>query len=89
MALKDQIFKFIGGEHVAAVATISEDRPVVRLMALVGMEDLNLIGATMKSSQKVEQIKKNPAVELSIWSGNMTDPYLRIKCKAEFMKILI
>ncbi len=42
----------------------------------------------MKSSQKVEQIKKNPAVELSIWSGKMTDPYLRIKCKAEVHEYL-
>ena len=83
MALKDQIFKFIGGEHIAAVATISADKPAVRLMALVGLEDLNLIGVTMKNSRKVAQIKKNPAVQLSIWAGERSDPYILIQCKAE------
>jgi general stress protein 26 len=83
MALKDQIFKFIGGEHIAAVATISEDRPAVRLMALIGLEDLSLIGVTMKNSRKVGQIKKNPAAQLSIWAGDRSDPYILIHCKAE------
>ena len=45
---------------MAAVATVQEGKPAVRFMALVGLDDLTLIGATMKSSRKVEQIKKNP-----------------------------
>ena len=53
-------------------------------MALVGLEALSLIGATVKSSRKVEQIKKNPVVGLSIWSGkSFADPYVVIQCKAE------
>jgi general stress protein 26 len=83
MALKDQIFRFMGGERLAAVATISDGRPAVRLMGLLGMEDMSLIGVTMKNSRKVEQIKKNPAAQLSIWSGERGDPYMVIQCKAE------
>ena len=83
MSLNDQIFKFIGGEHTAAVATITGDKPAVRLMALVGLEDLSLIGVTMKNSRKVDQIKKNPATELSIWAGDRSDPYILLHCKAE------
>ncbi len=52
MALKDQIFRFMGGEHLASVATISDGRPAVRLMGLLGLEDMSLIGATMKYSLK-------------------------------------
>jgi general stress protein 26 len=54
MALKDDILKVMEGEHVAAVATVSEVHPAVRFMALAGLDDLSLIGATAKSSRKVE-----------------------------------
>jgi len=82
MSLKEGILKVMGGERVAAVATVLEHRPAVRFMALFGLDDLTLIGATMKSSRKVEQIKKNPAVALSIWSGkNFGDPYVMIQGK--------
>ncbi len=84
MTLKDGILKVIEGEHVAAVATISEGKPAVRFMALVGIDDMNLIGATMKSSRKVQQIKATPVVALSIWSGEKyTDPYVVIQSEAE------
>jgi general stress protein 26 len=63
MSLKENILKVTGGERVAAVATVQEGKPVVRFMALFGLDDLTLIGATMKSSRKVEQIKKNPEPE--------------------------
>jgi len=84
MALKDNILEVMRGEHVAAVATVSDDRPAVRFMALAGLDDLSLIGATMKSTRKVEQIRKNPEVALSIWSGkSYADPYVVIQSKAE------
>jgi general stress protein 26 len=84
MALKDEIFKVMGGEHVAAVATVGDGRPAVRFMLLSGMDDLTLIGATMKSFRKVTQLKKNPAAAISIWSGReFTDPYVVIESQAE------
>lgn len=84
MALKDNILEVLRGEHVAAVATVTDGRPAVRFMALEGLDDLSLIGGTMKSSRKIEQIRKNPDVALSIWSGkNYADPYLIIQSKAE------
>jgi len=53
-------------------------------MALMGMEDLTLIGATRKASRKVEQIRNNPDIALAIWSGkNFSDPYVMIQGKAE------
>jgi general stress protein 26 len=82
MSIKENILKVTGGEKVAAVATTQEGKPAVRFMALFGLDDLTMIGATMKSSRKVEQIKKNPAVALSIWSGkNFSDPYVIIQGK--------
>jgi general stress protein 26 len=84
MTLKDNILEVLRGEHVAAVATVTDGRPAVRFMALVGQDDLSLIGGTMRSSRKVEQIRKNPEVALSIWSGkSYTDPYVLIQSKAE------
>ena len=83
MSLKEDILKVMGGEHVAAIATVQEGKPAVRFMALVGLGDLSLVGATMKDTRKVEQIKKNPEVALSIWSGkNYADPYVTILGKA-------
>ena len=84
MALKDDILKVMGGMHVAAVATVSAGKPAMRFMALAGLQDLSLVGATMKGSRKVEQISKNPEVALSIWSGkDFSDPYVVIQGKAE------
>ena len=83
MSIKEGILKVIGGEHVAALATIDEGRPAVRFLAMAGMEDLTLVGATMKSSRKVAQIRKNPNAAISIWSGkNFSDPYVMIWGKA-------
>jgi general stress protein 26 len=84
MSLKESIFKVIGGQVVAAVATIRESKPVVRYMAVTGFDDLTLIGATRKDSRKVEQINKNPDVALTVWSGkNFSDPYVMIQGKAK------
>jgi general stress protein 26 len=84
MSIKEDIFKVIGGQVVAAVATVHEGKPAVRHMAVNGLEDLTLIGATQKSSRKVEQIKKNPDVALAIWSGkNFGDPYVMIQGQAK------
>ncbi len=84
MALKDDILEVMRGEHVAAIATVADGWPAVRFMALVGLDDLSLIGATMKSSRKIEQIRKNPEAALSIWSGkSYADPYVVIQSKAE------
>ncbi len=84
MALKDNILDVIRGEHVAAIATVRDGRPAVRFMALVGFDDLSLVGGTMKDSRKVDQIRKNPEAALSIWSGkSYADPYVTIEGKAE------
>ena len=80
MALKAQILDVIGGPHVAAVATLDGKAPVVRFMVLAGFPDMTLVGATMKSSNKVGQLQKNPVASLSVWSGKeMSDPYVEIK----------
>ncbi|MCJ7445001.1 MAG: pyridoxamine 5'-phosphate oxidase family protein [Methanotrichaceae archaeon] len=84
MALEDKILQAISGDHVTAVATVSDGHPAVRFMALTGMDDFTLIGATVKSSRKVQQIIKNSEVALSIWSGkSFSDPYVVIQSKAE------
>ena len=89
MSIKEGIQKVISGDHVAALATIQETKPAVRFIVLLGLDDLTLVGATMKSSRKVEQIRKNPEVALSIWSGkNYTDPYVVIQGKAEIREDL-
>ena len=82
MALKEQILEAIAGPHPAAVATLDGKQPAVRFMVLAGFPDMTLVGATMKSSKKVEQLKKNPDAALSIWTGKeFSDPYVEIKAK--------
>jgi len=43
--------------------------PAVRFMVLAGFPDMTVVSATMKSSKKVKQLKKNPAAALLVWSG--------------------
>lgn len=82
MALKKQILDVIGGPHVAAVATLDGKQPAVRFMVLSGFPDMTLVGGTMKVSNKVGQLKKNPDTALAVWSGKeFSDPYVEIKAK--------
>jgi len=84
MALKDQILEVIGGPHVTAVATLDGKLPAVRFMVLAGFPDMTFIGATMKASNKVTQMKKSPDVALAIWSGKeFSDPYVEVKAKVK------
>jgi general stress protein 26 len=84
MSLKSEILEVMGGEHVAALATVHDGKPAVRFMALFGLDDLTLIAATMKSSRKVEQMLRNPEAALSIWSGkSFSDPYVTIQSQAK------
>jgi len=82
MALKDQIMEVIGGPHTAAVATVDGKLPDVRFMVLTGFPDMTLVGASLKASKKVDQLKKNAAAALSIWSGKeLSEPYVEIAAK--------
>jgi general stress protein 26 len=82
MALKDSILEVVAGPHVTAVATLDGKMPAVRFMVLAGFPDMTFVGATMKASKKVEQLKKNSEAALSTWSGKeFSDPYVEIKAK--------
>ena len=84
MPLKEKILEVIGGPHPTAVATLNGKMPAVRFMVLAGFPDMTFVGATMKSSKKVEQLKKNPDASLSVWSGKeSSDPYVEIMAKAK------
>ena len=84
MALSDQILDVIGGPHVAAIATLDGKLPAVRFMVLAGFPDMTLVGATLKASKKVSQLKKNPEAALAIWSGKeFSDPYVEVQAKAK------
>ncbi|HXX55461.1 MAG TPA: pyridoxamine 5'-phosphate oxidase family protein [Methanoregula sp.] len=80
MALKEKIIDVIGGPHPAAVATLDNGMPAVRFMVLAGFPDMTLVGATMKDTNKVGQLKKNPNASIAIWSGKeYSDPYVNLK----------
>jgi len=84
MALKEKIMAVIGGPHPAAVATLASGMPAVRFMVLNGFPDMTFVGATMKATNKVSQLKANKNAAISIWSGKQfSDPYVEIKAKGE------
>lgn len=88
VALKDQIIEVIKGQKVAAVATIKEEKsqvlPAVRYMLTSGRDDLTLMAATTRRSRKVNQMRKNEKVSLTVWGGgDLGDPYVVISAKAE------
>jgi general stress protein 26 len=88
MDLKDRILKIAGGQKVVAVATVDEESgqvlPAVRYMVTFGLDDLTLIGSTSRGSRKVQQMKKNSNVALTIWEGgDFSNPYVIMTAKAE------
>ena len=84
MATKEKILQVIGGMHPAAIATLDRGMPAVRFMVLTGFDGMTLVGATMKTSRKVEQLKKNQNASIAIWSGKeFTDPYVTIRAKGK------
>jgi len=84
MALSNQILDVVGGPHVAAVATLDGKLPAVRFMVLAGFPDMTFVGATLKASKKVAELKKNPDAALAIWSGKeFSDPYVEVQAKAK------
>ena len=84
MPLKENILEVIGGPHPAAVSTLNGKLPAVRFMVLAGFPDMTLVGATMKASNKVAQLEKNPETAIAIWSGReFSDPYVELKAKAK------
>lgn len=83
MALEEKILKTISGPHVAAVATTNGGNPAVRFMVLDGLDDMTLVSGTMKTSRKVEQMRKNPKMAISLWSGKeFVGPYIVIQAEA-------
>ena len=60
MSIKEGILNVMGGEHVAALATLQEGKPAVRFLAIVGTDDLTLIGATMESSAQGSADQEEP-----------------------------
>jgi general stress protein 26 len=95
MELETKILEVIRGPKLAALATVKEESgkvlPAVRYIVAMGFEDLSLMAATRKSSGKVQDIKKNPNISLTIWSGkdlipeDLIKPYVVIKGKAELI----
>ena len=84
MALKEDILDVVGGPHVAAIATVDGKLPAVRFMVLNGFPDMIFVGCTLKGSNKVAQLKKNPNAAISTWSGKaFSDHYVVMRAKGE------
>ena len=84
MPLKEKILEVVGAPHPAAVATHDGKVPPVRFMVLTGFSDMTFVGGTMKNSNKVGQLKKNPDAAIAIWSGKeFSDPYVEIKARGK------
>ena len=84
MELREKILEVVGGPHVAAVATVDGKQPAVRFMVLNGFPDMTFVGGTMRDTKKVVQMKKNPRVAISTWSGReFSDPYVEMRATAE------
>jgi general stress protein 26 len=87
MPLKEQIMEVIGGPHVTAVATLDGKRPAVRFMVLAGFPDMTFVGATLKASKKVGELKKNADTALATWSGKeFSDPYVEVIAKGKIFE---
>ena len=81
--LKNKILEVIKGHKLAALATIANGKPWVRLL-MCRSDGLNLYICTYKDSRKVAQIKKNHNVHLVISKdlNKLEAPFVQIAGKA-------
>lgn len=82
--LRLKVMEFFKIPQMASVATIKDNEPWVRYMMVFKDDDLNLFTTTFASSRKVEQIKKNNKIHITV-GGDPSDlmkPYINIKATA-------
>lgn len=93
--VEKHITEIISGTNHAVLATIAGDEPWVRYVMTFNVEDtFKLQISTALKSRKVEQIKKNPKVHLTMGSapGEEMGPYLQyagtaaVKCDEKTKK---
>jgi len=85
--LKQKIIEVITQNPLAAVATVEDDKPWVRYMAVEHDQDLICYTTTFANSHKVAQIKKNNNVHITMGGDpqNWEAPYINIQAKAELL----
>jgi general stress protein 26 len=73
--------KFIETNREGALATVDDDKPHVRAVVFVSLDEENIIYTTTSvSSRKVKQIRQNPNVSFFIWKDHS---FFRGEGKAE------
>ena len=86
--LQKNIHALMAQPTLASFATVTQDgAPWGRYVVAKGDKDLNLFFATFSQSRKVEQVAANPAVHVTLASGDMENPgpYLQIEGRAEML----
>jgi len=82
----DIFTNFIEENSAGALATIDGDKPQVRAVVFVALDEKNIIyTTTVSDSQKVNQIKKNPNISFFIWKEHT---FFRGGGKAEIINSL-
>ena len=85
--LKGKIIGVIESSRLGSVATIKDGKPWVRYMVIHHGENLDCYTTAFASSRKIEQIKKDNNIHLTI-GGDPNDfkkSYLNIQAKAQIM----
>lgn len=84
--LKKEILKIIEGKKLAGLATIKDNKPWVRYV-MVSNKDLDFFFATGLSTRKIDQIKKNNNVHLTMGFDpqNPMSPYVQVEGTAEVL----
>jgi general stress protein 26 len=82
--LKKKIEDVIGPIRMASVATLKGNKPWVRYMMVQKDEDLNLYAATFMGARKVQQIRDNNNVHVTLGGDEKSPqaPYINIQGKA-------
>jgi len=82
--LRNKIIKVIEESKLGSLATIKDGKPWVRYMVIHPDEGLNLYTTTFTKSRKVEQIKKNDNIHITIGADpkNWETAYVNIQAKA-------
>lgn len=84
--LKEKILKVFSGTKLASLATLKDGKPWVRYV-MVNSKGLDLYVATGLTTRKVEEIKKDKNVHITMGfdQSNPYSPYVQVAGKAEIL----
>ena len=81
---RNQIYQFLRDNPVFSLATVDQDKPAVRCMALYKADEQGILFSTSKKKNLHEQLCRNPQVEMLFYNP---DDNLQVRVSGKVMLV--